>query len=583
MTMFCRKCGTPTEGDATICPSCAALEAQKQADQTAVTEDIPSIENILQAETPAEAPAEAPAATEAAPFALGTVEQEEPPKKGKLLKALLLIGGIAAVAALVFLVVSLVTRKTPEERFVSLKEDFVESAVDGVTQLYDNYQLSQNSELIYAYEMKLRLLMAEDILSSLESMAGTDMRWLADAGLNIRLYQENGLAEGVLDLVLKETPVLTYDVFMDGTDYYMGLPLLTTGYIKIDANDLDSDYRTAQAEAEALLQQIMQMLPTQEQMQDLTRRYLTIILNSLNNMTYEFETVTAGQYQEELLVYTITLDDDTLTGVVEAVVAEMRTDKTLEAYLNQLSSTLNDGTDVYAQFRSALDELDLDKAQTSEYEYSVQEYVPVLKLYINDDDEVVGISMIDCFETGDETILESVLVEDGDAFGFYMDVDGQSAITGEGEYSGDAVTGDFKIYDEDQEMLKISLQEVEMDGDTFKGTVDLRLGDALWEELLGSDGAALSMVSPVLSLTGNVENDQGTIELYLKTLGQKLVGISLNMETIVTKSLSLPATTYTVDQMDQWIDSFDFTELKQTLQTVGLPQELLEEIMDAMQ
>lgn len=581
--MFCRKCGTPTEGDATICPKCEALE-QQQAQPATPAEEVPDIENILS--TPqTEAPqTEAPVETEEVPFTLGTVEQEEPPKKGKFLKALLLIGGIAAVAALVFLVVSLVTRKNPEERYVALKEDFVESAVEGISQFYEGYE--QGAEgTINAVSAKLRLLLGEQILSTLEPAAGMDLSWLSDMGLDIEFYPNANMTEAIMDLVVGGKEVLTMDMIVNSAVYYMSLPTLSSEFIKVTADDYTNalmddmstmpttNFQEAQAEAEAMLRRLGEALPTQEQMQDMTRRYLTVILENLDNMTYEFQTVRAGQYEEELLVYTITLDNDTLTGIMLAAVEEMRTDKTLEEYLDKLSRTVGTTADLHAEFMNMLDQVDADVLGGQPMEIA-----PAFKLYLNDDDEVVGLTLLNDATDAQSAVMEAVLVEDGGNFGFYMNVEGQSAVTGEGEYSGDAVTGNFKIYDDGTEMLKISLQEVEISDAAAVGTIELRLGEALMEELMGSDASMMTMVNPVLVATFDVAEDGGFAEFYLKAMGQKMFGLSLEMEYIDNKPVSLPTSAYELEEAQQWLATFDIAAFKQNLLDAGLPQELVEQI-----
>lgn len=580
--MFCRKCGTPTEGDATICPKCEALE-QQQAQPATPAEEVPDIENILS--TPqTEAAPEAPVETEEAPFTLGTVEQEETPKKGKFLKALLLIGGIAAVAALVFLVVSLVTRKNPEERYVALKEDFVESAVEGISQFYEGYEQGAEGTL-NAASAKLRLLLGEQILSTLEPAAGMDLSWLSDMGLDIELYPNANMTEGIMDLVVGGKKVLTMDMIYNNAVSYMSLPTLSSEFIKVTADDYTNalmndmsttpvtNFQEAQAEAEAMLRQLGEALPTQEQMQDMTRRYLTVILENLDNMTYEFETVRAGQYEEELLVYTITLDNDTLTGIMLAAVEEMRTDKTLEEYLDKLSRTVGTTADLHAEFMNMLDQVDADVLGGQPMEIA-----PAFKLYLNDEDEVVGLTLLDDATDAQSAVLEAVLVEDGGNFGFYMNVEGESAVTGEGEYSGDAVTGNFKIYNEGAEMLKISLQEVEISDAAAVGTVELRLGEALMEELMGSDASMMTMVNPVLVATFDVAEDGGSLEFYLKAMGQKMFGLSMELEYIDNKPVSLPTSAYELEEAQQWLATLDIAAFKQNLLDAGLPEELVEQI-----
>ena len=581
--MFCRKCGTPTEGDATICPKCEALE-QQQAQPATPAEEVPDIENILS--TPqTEAPqTEAPVETEEVPFTLGTVEQEEPPKKGKFLKALLLIGGIAAVAALVFLVVSLVTRKNPEERYVALKEDFVESAVEGISQFYEGYE--QGTEgMLNAVSAKLRLLLGEQILSTLEPAAGMDLSWLSEMGLDIEFYPNANMTEAIMDLVVGGKEVLTMDMILNSAVSYMSLPTLSSEFIKVTADDYTNalmddmsttpttNFQEAQAEVEAMLRRLGEALPTQEQMQDMTRRYLTVILENLDNMTYEFQTVRAGQYEEELLVYTITLDNDTLTGIMLAAVEEMRTDKTLEEYLDKLSRTVGTTADLHAEFMNMLDQVDADVLGGQPMEIA-----PAFKLYLNDDDEVVGLTLLNDAADAQSAVMEAVLVEDGGNFGFYMNVEGQSAVTGEGEYSGDAVTGNFKIYNEGTEMLKISLQEVEISDDAAVGTVELRLGEALMEELMGSDASMMTMVNPVLVATFDVAEDGGSLEFYLKAMGQKMFGLSLEMEYIDNKSVSLPTSAYELEEAQQWLATLDIAAFKQNLLDAGLPEELVESL-----
>lgn len=581
--MFCRKCGTPTEGDATICPKCEALE-QQQAQPATPAEEVPDIENILSTPQTEVPQTEAPVETEEVPFTLGTVEQEEMPKKGKFLKALLLIGGIAAVAALVFLVVSLVTRKNPEERYVALKEDFVESAVEGISQFYEGYE--QGAEgTINAVSAKLRLLLGEQILSTLEPAAGMDLSWLSDMGLDIELYPNVNMTEGIMDLVVGGKKVLTMDMIYNNAVSYMSLPTLSSEFIKVTADDYTNalmddmstmpttNFQEAQAEAEAMLRQLGEALPTQEQMQDMTRRYLTVILENLDNMTYEFQTVRAGQYEEELLVYTITLDNDTLTGIMLAAVEEMRTDKTLEEYLDKLSRTVGTTADLHAEFMNMLDQVDADVLGGQPMEIA-----PAFKLYLNDEDEVVGLTLLNDATDAQSAVMEAVLVEDGGNFGFYMNVEGQSAVTGEGEYSGDAVTGNFKIYDDGTEMLKISLQEVEISDDAAVGTVELRLGEALMEELMGSDASMMTMVNPVLVATFDVAEDGGSAEFYLKAMGQKMFGLSLEVEYIDNKSVSLPTSAYESEEAQQWLATFDIAAFKQNLLDAGLPEELVEQI-----
>ena len=557
--MFCRKCGKPTEGEAILCPQCAAAEQVEPeiTEQPAApvepgedmrmntaapmpAEEAPGAESFAE-DAPAEGFAEeVPAeAVEEEPFTLGTVETEEP-RKGKGLRIALLLGGLVAVVAIAVALIFLL-QKEPQEALADIQKSSLEKGAQTLGTMYEDYKKTvfkagkENS----GSHAKLELILSETVQAALSQEAGTDMSWLDSVAMDIETYSQGGKRQQSQKTLLNGTELMCTDTIRDGQYRYFRDTAMYDGYLR------QADFSGADS-----MEDIQNMpMPEGELLADLLRRYGTIVIDNLTEVTCEDKTVALGGLEEDMTVYTAYMRAPQVLGVNKQIRDELHGDVALETWLDQVSQRINEEneklgytteeTDLYQELLDKMDQAvgpEVWEQRVAEAQ-AEPSFIKVM-YYVNDDDEIVGAD-IHVYEKADKRISQIFLlaVTDEDLTAYEVNLNDQLQLTGQISRKEQDKSLDCTVVVDGQEILKLHLYDVYTDGQETGGKMRITLGDAVMEEM---DLGAIALVSPVIELEYMSREDALRIEATISTLGNELLTLKVENSTLPGKEITVP-------------------------------------------
>jgi len=528
------------------------------------------------------------------------------------------------VVALVFLVISLIP-KEPMERFESMREDMVESVAESVSDMYDTYsgtflQAATGSVPAMGANGKLRLEIDPSILSSMAPGMGMDMTWLSEIGLDMEVYtDETGAMKVLAELLLGGQEIVSIDVIQKGNTMYVGLPDMSDTYVQVGGNsgfgygdfdfedyDAYSDFESAYSPYSstgfytgtssqtqmamagqvpaALMEQIEDLLPDAGMVEDMINRYGNAFLGSFQNITFAPQNMVMGSYQEELMVYTLTVNEyDLLKGEL-AVIEEMMQDGDLEDYINDLASTFAPGQNAYAGLVAELNEEatyireKLQRAQAMGMQSD--EYVKLV-IYLNDDDEVAGLELYLADGGYEEEIFRALTVSDGSDF-IFAAYAADVAVQGEGSRSGSAISGDFTLTVDGQVLGSLGLEDMEMSMDSISGEMRITPSRDVLLDMLGSDAAMITALNPSLVLDFDLSDSGGTFGVTLASGDKELVCLSMDSEQTSGQDVEIPEKVVPESAADQWVMTLDLEDLQENLEDAGVPATLIAQLLQEM-
>lgn len=327
---------------------------------------------------------------------------QQPPKKSKkkLVAPLVAIVLVLAIAGTAFafkdkiMDVLNIGPKDPAKYYASIEQDALNGAIDQVLKSYD----SINPKDTMAYKVSLDLTYDKATLNSLlsgyagmtledlESMIGIS---LDSIGADMTVAVDDSQIYDEMLLKLNNIDLITVELFLDTVkqELLMRLPDLSPAYIResIAGYDMESyDFGDTSLSAgytlsTQLAEQLKNLSP--KEAADFVKRYVKVITDNMKNVELtKSEEYKVGSTTQKCTLLTVTIDEDTLMDIVEAVIEEAKDDK----FILDLLPTFGISE---VEYKEALESAakELKNAETGSLDGEV-----VMEVYVNDDDKIIG-------------------------------------------------------------------------------------------------------------------------------------------------------------------------------------------------
>ena len=261
--MFCEKCGRPTEGEQTICSSCAA---EQLAQTPEAVETLEFDNDTFELNTAGVAP-----------------EKKMPKKKGGLIAAIAAIAVVAAVAVGAFLNWDSISAffgrnfKEPEEYLVDVESAAIADYSAELSGAYGKFVNSYSANQTAA-EAEIHLTLGDDLLSLIESALSQqgvtmDLTWLKDIKLSLGANVQDTAMQMNLGIGLGMKDLLNADVIVDAESgkSYIAIPTLNDDYVYIDIpSNIPLDQVTDMlSQSKQMTEELIKALPTEKELDEL--------------------------------------------------------------------------------------------------------------------------------------------------------------------------------------------------------------------------------------------------------------------------------------------------------------------------
>ncbi len=628
--MFCPKCGKQIPENAVFCgfcganiaehtaPAANAQTAQPQPAEQPVQQPVqqPAYEESYETvvlETPVTyaAPAQEFAAPAAAPVKV------KKPRSKKLVAFLAVILAIAAVVASVAFIPSL--RKVWEDKVVrpvkgafvenlGSDEDYLQFVEKEAFEGYDGYVgtvsnaygtiVDAVTDNTYG-DATLSVELSDAALELIKEAVGDiDLSFLNDteiklgAGLDGDFLQINA-ALGINGKTIFD-PSLALD--LNKGEMLISILALSDKYIRADLADMDVPEMPPVSEYLDMIEKYADALPDEGELNKLLGKYVGIVLDELDEVEKGEEKLEIGEITEKLTTVELGFTNEMARDILVAVLSEAKNDKTIKKYINNVSELLeNDGIipdagEIYEYYVEAV-----ESALGNFEELEVDDDVLfTLVDYVDSSHKVVGRKLFMGDDTDTAPLAFYGTVHDGKDYEFEFVITGAEApqvyISGSGVDKGGVLTGDYTITLQGMSLLKLSLEDFDMNAlksGKIKGTVIITPS----KELLGSMGvgniemSGISMADIAVGLDLDIDGTSADITVNALVDGEVFAGVKLVSKMTGAPSVKTPSDKNVVDveDVEEWVASIDLERFVNNLKSAGLPKEITEALDELME
>ena len=580
--MFCDKCGKVLPEGVTECDVCNAQAAE------------PTFEAPVEA--PVEVYAEAPV------YAEPTFEAPAPaPKKSKKGLIGILIAAVAVIASAALVICNwpwikgtcIKTFGSDEDYFQFVEKTAISKSLGALTSYYGaGYDLLSDSNI--GANSKISLVMSDEAKSMLESFipagADMDMDFLSNVACNVDFKTEGNNMGYTMGLSLNDTELLTLEIMMNVIEgeAYMGIPNLSDEYISIPMENTGLNVLPDNISEDmfGVIRTVMEALPDGGEVEDLLEKYIGIALESLGEVELSEEEVEIGDYSETLTVieYTVTYED--LQNIAVNVLTELEQDSDIEGYIidaydvivtefeDLIGKGAPDADEVYKEFQDIIGEAlkSVEKAKVGKGE------ICTIVDYVNGSHEIVGRELI----VEKQSLFKYVTVNDGGDFAFEGVCEAAGLlITGEGQESGNVVTGEYTVEMRGHKLVTIGFEDFDFDA-VYEGKLDGTISIKPSGDLLDEMDIPKMFSSIALKMTFDTDTTGGTVDLGLYNGDTALINLLVEGENTSGNSVSMPDDALSSSKIEQWVKGLDTDKLISSLEDAGLPNELIKEIKNAL-
>lgn len=329
--------------------------------------------------------------------------QMQPPKKKskkKLVASLVTIILVLAIAGTAYafkdkiMDVLNIGPKDPAKYYASIEQDAINGAIDKVMESYNSFNLDEPMAYKVSMDLTYDKATLNSLLSGYASMTIEDLESLIgisldSIGADMTIATDDSQIYDQMLLQLNNVDIITVELFMDTVkqELLMRLPDLSPAYIRqsiagynMEGYDLgDTPLYTGRSLTAQLSEQLMDLSP--EETADFVKRYIKVITDNIKKVELtKGEEIKVGGTKQKCTLLTVTIDEETLMDIVEAVIDEAKNDKYILDLLPEFGISKDEYKDA---LESASKELKNAKTGSMDGEL-------VMEVYVNDDDKVIG-------------------------------------------------------------------------------------------------------------------------------------------------------------------------------------------------
>ena len=513
--------------------------------------------------------------------------------KGKFPKKLLYIGLpiVAIVAAVALCFNSLAgffieTFGSNAAYFAYVEGTSLSGYSEALTSVYGKSQTAISNGIGGKSEIKVEL---GDTLKTLlsSSLSGMDLNWLNQIKLVGDSSIKDNKSSGTLGLFLGEQNILTLEYLMDTAqnsmlirckelkDKYISIPFNANVNLTANASDISAASTTALSN----LYSLMEYLPSEEELNNLLKKYVTIALKQITNddVTKESGDVTANGISENCTVLKLKVTEKLLLNIAKAILTEAEDDKDLIAVIEKFEKGAkeisNASGNAVEEFKKGIaDALEnINTALDNLVEKGTEFFA--LTDYVNSSHEIIGRE----FSVNEAPLFKAVSAKKGSDIGYELTVTDQLSLIGTGKKSGNSLSGDYVLNLKGKEIFTISLENFSSDlkNYTSKGAIDIKLGKDANSLMGGENSTAISLLNLSLRMEMDTSAEKSNASIALLSGESALAKISLDSTVTEAKSVETPAATDIITYTEIDPSTLDFTKIIENLQKAGVPQNLL--------
>ena len=467
-----------------------------------------------------------------------------------------------------------------EEYLQKLGENNLGVAVDGFGEGYDKILSSlgnSSASIEGGAKLNVTITMGDTALDLFEQAifagpAPVDLSFLKEISLDMDVGINGQTQAMQLALGLKGQHIATANLLMNMAQSVMhiGLPELNDQWLKIATGGDTPVAITGGMSSAAMLSELAKALPDAETLTKILDRYLSIILEGLDNVEQSTTTLEVGGVKQDCTVLALKVYEKDVMDIAKAVLTKAKDDADLKKIIEDFAKGVEEmyGQDMgadeaYADMKEAIEDLLADLEEVTEFD--TESFIQV-DTYVDKNHIIIGMKLYEMSEQGsDRGMMYFYSLTQGDktAFEFAIPSDVNDGddfkLSGTGTKNGDKVSGTYTAT---------------MQG-TVMGTIKL--------ENLDANGGTITIAPSMDLFPGEVKNMLGDLSLQIKLEGEKialnilggnelLLGIAFKSSKSDGPSLNAPSDAVDVTDssaMERWTEKLVKDKLLDNLKKAG--------------
>ena len=556
--MICNNCGNELGINDVFCPKCGkrvlaeeATETPGTTEETPVTEEIPVAEEApVTEETPvSETENEVESNEEKDP--LVNTEGEKPKKKKKKWIKWSIIGVVVAAltAGTVFAFpyiqnIFFRTTMNEEEYFKHVVKNNVTKFADSFLENYaEERELYKNGMGAYSDI----LIEVGDGTKQLVRQYGEgfDIDWLSNFSLSGTSGFNDGQIYSDIDMKLNGADLFGIESLINNSETYINLPGLTDKAMRLATDDEMSIF--------TLLSELYQIAPDEKILEELIVRYVMCVVEGIEDVEEENDTVKAGNIEQKYLKMTAKINADIGEKGIKNLLSEAKNDKDIKKIITDVcnTSSVNQNPDeVYAEFQNGIDEL-LSDIDMSDFDFNFD-----FVIWVDMKGDIAGMGV-----EADDVEISYINALKGRSLGTLLSIKtGQfnAAFEGDGTMKSNKFNGEYAVSVNGVKFIDVKVEDVDYNlikKDIFNGSVVITPSTMAKTMLssVGNEATSIIADGKIVFKSNTTEKAKSNIELSVYT-GSNLL-LSLKANASIT-SVSIPV-------MDNYIDYTDYEAVEQ--------------------
>lgn len=576
--MICPNCKHELPDDARFCGECGA-EILKEKETENVTEEAVNVEVATESVSEKQSEEETVASEEV----VFCPAEETKPKKKKGKKGIL-VGIIALAAALVvgagavfFPYAANAARKlfmSPEKYYHYIETSAAKDTAHLIASL-----LTGSSEVEKQLKVSTTLSVEELLLNLAPEGTGTpvDLDWISDLVFGAEITGVEDKKAATLKIYLDDGTLVTCEIINDQKNgkTYFKIPEISDKYFYTSTEPTEEETTNK-------ISDIAEVLPKQEEVEEIIVRYLTLAIEMIDEVEESSELLEAGEVSQKYTTLSMKLNEKDIQEIAEKILKELKEDKQIEEIVRKVATQMDQNADeAYEEFTdgiySALDEI----SELDDEDFEIE-----MKLWVNGKGEIVGREI-----TTEDFEMHYATVQKGSKFAVdvYIEADGEKVVFGgSGKTTLNKVDGEFELLINKDEVLTVEISDFKVSGikrDKFSGTISLKLN---------SEAEALSMNSDLKEKLGDIEleiklekgKDFYKADISLSSDEGALLSWSITTELTKNTKINIPTEAFNIndrEEKEEYLKSMDIDKFISALKKTELDKEVIESIETELQ
>lgn len=594
--MICNKCGANIPENMKFCGNCGQKFENEPIDSKiedasvhATNESVAPCgtaesESSNQGESYASQPAESEKAVQGDGYFAQPINPNNLKPRRRIQKRVFIICGVAiAVFVLLFACFGKVSGAfiklfgSPEAYMKYVEAKALTETVNDVTNWYK--AATDSAFKVKGAESELEINLSDEAYEMIDDLSGNlgakvDLSWFKGIGLKMDVTRDGERNKAVVDFKLSGEDIVDFVIITGSDQAFVSIPGMTDKYLstEIDMDETQKIYSDPELE---------KSIPSDSDLNKLLVKYIGIALDNLDKVSKTTKTIVVDDVEQKVTVLTLIVDDEVLNNIGVAVLSEMKKDKKIKSIITDIAEFASEGgyideeaDEIYADFVESIDEA-LEALNDNEFD---REELFSLVDYVDGSHRIVGREL----EVEDEEIFSYKISTKGNKFATVVEC-GEFILEGSGIKSGNKRNGEFSVKVEENTVLEFTVDK--FDVKSFKealpkGSIRFELTKALFDELdLPSGvGTAVSLLDLALEFDFDCKDKSSEIGVSLFKTDDALLDVVVRSKEKSGGKVKLPKENDVIpnENVSDWVDTLDFSNVIKALEKAGVPQEYLD-------